>query len=803
MMENQQHDYNSSFGSASASSSSSSLPDTRMHLAHWIVLCTHTIHRLSSLSATTTTTTTTTLQKGQQDSSSTTSISSAAAIATALLSFCLSNVLIRNTNPENCKAACVKLEKAASGPARHLLGRALLTATAGSLRALQVLTTKQHDDSNYDDTNDEHHRLEAWAIQAATLGLDQLVHLQVTNNNLYSNNNSTEAAGTQQMNALWHQTRKAWESEHANANTAEAVSVSVLQQLCTRLTEELDFLAEDACLEALRGGGISSVEAAADVAAALAQEAEASASVVSTTPSSKRTSSRRSTTRKQTTRATASSSSIVPQAVPSSSSSPAVAATNSNNNNSSIVQTSFTSLFQMYPTNTMKMDGRVALRRWSSVALVWLCQGQPLVLQAAEHLLSASAHWGPLLESSSSPKDTTTTLSPPVVVFPGNVTVVTLACRLARIVWEAGNACGSRPPTGGLEAYMRAIWPAVSGTAKQSSASTKKGGAPKSRSGSAKLVRSDVRDLATVVVYKLIQVHNDCLESNLGTDSGLLVVNDFETLPAKLVRLPYYPFVHRAIEDLARAASSSVPNAIYPEQTEWCNRIDRAAAAFIFQRHRVQDTTSFPLDAKLTSFAIGKLLESFSHGEVEQANAASDTATLESEDWRLGKPIPVPQVPESALKPASASRKKKKSSGDATATKSICSFAGIYETDTSGTDKSSNRGLRADEILSLFIRSMEGNDGKERTTELISYVIAIVERCYDTRNYEDLSSAVVATASVLAGSGEQPQAKKRKLGGPATRRTKKTKTAGDKEGPGVMPENDSSSGERSPMSSYR
>jgi hypothetical protein len=204
------------------------------------------------------------------------------------------------------------------------------------------------------------------------------------------------------------------------------------------------------------------------------------------------------------------------------------------------------------------------------------------------------------------------------------------------------------------------------------------------------------------------------------------------------------------------------------------------------------------MDAKLASFAVGKLLESFTQREGEQAGAGGEASTPAGDDWKLSEPIPVPQVPECAIKPASASRKKKKTALDAIAAKSVCSFAGVYASVLDGADKSSNRGLRADEILSLFIRSMEGSDGKERTTELISYVIAIVERCYDTRRYEDLSTEAIAAVPSSSSSVQQPQAKKRKLGGPATRRTKKAKTAGDKEDRGAMPEND-----RSLMFDYR
>jgi hypothetical protein len=209
------------------------------------------------------------------------------------------------------------------------------------------------------------------------------------------------------------------------------------------------------------------------------------------------------------------------------------------------------------------------------------------------------------------------------------------------------------------------------------------------------------------------------------------------------------------------------------------------------------------MDAKLASFAVGKLLESFTQREGGQADAGGEASTPAGEDWRLSEPIPVPQVPECAIKPASASRKKKKAALDAIAAKSVCSFAGIYDTVPDGTDKSSNRGLRADEILSLFIRSMEGNDGKERTTELISYVIAIVERCYDTRRYEDLSTEAIAAVPPSTSSAQQPQVKKRKLGGATTRKTKKAKTSGGKEDRGAMPENDPSGGERSLMFAYR
>jgi hypothetical protein len=98
---------------------------------------------------------------------------------------------------------------------------------------------------------------------------------------------------------------------------------------------------------------------------------------------------------------------------------------------------------------------------------------------------------------------------------------------------------------------------------------------------------------------------------------------------------------------------------------------------------------------------------------------------------------------------------------------------------------------------------MEGSDGKGRTTELISYVIAIVERCYDTRKYEDLSTEAIAAVPDSTSSAQQPQAKKRKLGGPTTRRTKKAKTGGEKEDRRAIPESDSIGGERSLMFDYR
>ena len=729
------------------------------NLAHWITLGTHALHRLlhhelsnescAVLAALSYHMSAVLLSGGTATSSSTTSTSTSTTTA---------------TTTQSHAAYIRKLERAVAGPARHLLGRAVLACTAASLRALERIpptrTVPTPNDANAPE--DVTTTTATTTLVAACLALDQLVHLQVSAQVAAQASSATAAAtGTKQWHTLWYACRATLQAQFLVVVRKN----SALGPACLQLTESEDWSAEQGCLQALLLTGEEAM-----IAAAAAVE------------NSKRGTSGRKTSRQKSPTAitaAAATTAAATTAATTAAAAPTAATTAAANGMSdhiataaAAVQTAMNLLVASYPATAMKMDGRVAFKRWTSVATVWLCEGQSTLLAAANRMLEAVDTWAPLLDCSNATTaaaaaDATAkkgTNTNKLVCMPGNVVVVALACRLARMVWETGNTCGSRPPTGCLEQYTRAIWP-----------SSVKQPRKKKNSAGVKVVRTDVCDLATIVVYKLIRAHYECLGSNFSVgihDAKVpLVVNDFEILPGDLSSLPYYPFVHRAIDDLARAASSSVLNLVTLEQSEPNDRIDCAAAAFVFQHAATQDS-NLPLDAKLTTFAVTKLLDAFSRLEKDKSEPGGSTSitNLLYDEWVLDEPIPVPQLPE--LKPA-ASRKKKKVPCEASA-QTVCTFAGVYDRGAKVPIRGAKLG--ANEIISLFIRAMEVGRARINVTELISRLITVVERCYDTRNLEELSEM----AQTIAGSAvDEPagQAKKRKVENPV-RKTKKRRRTG-------------------------
>jgi hypothetical protein len=318
------------------------------------------------------------------------------------------------------------------------------------------------------------------------------------------------------------------------------------------------------------------------------------------------------------------------------------------------------------------------------------------------------------------------------------------------MVWDAGNAAGSRPPTG-FDSYMK---------------STKK-----------KASKADIRDLAMSICFELIQKHQECLES---CDARLVLVNEddgpetdksssavAEEASSKfndyLLIYDYYPFLHRAIDDLANAAAFNISGSCV-EQYKWSDRIHYAAAAFVLQ---AQLRSQAPLDARLTQFAVSKLVSCLCSGPAADKAVSfvvpesfNENKNKKPESLQLDQPLPVPSI-----MVAKASRKQK-----AKERFSFCSFAGVYE-------HSIGAELSCDEKFALFLRAMNGDEMKETgatISALSSHLICILEKCYDTRPTTDSGIKIdsAAVANVIPGSAEE---KKRKADSTSVGKRKRQK----------------------------
>ena len=427
--------------------------------------------------------------------------------------------------------------------------------------------------------------------------------------------------------------------------------------------------------------------------------------------------------------------------------------------------------------NTLKMDGRVAAKRWSSMALVWLMQGQRRVLEAMVGMLTRRLEWqrdvwkartrqddnnssNTKKRSSSSTDDMEVDATGQGVVIPGNVALMALVTRLAGIVTETHAQSGSRVPSGGLDAYVRSILPAyqtaAAGATKKAAATTP---GKKSAKKAPKAVIPDLRDLATVVLYHMLQAHEDCLEANhqqLGSEGETTVrlVNDEDhgsddNTDADRNLQTFNPVMRPLVEGLCRAASATassaaIPSSNFAEQTLGCERLRKIASIFVMQniREDAMSTTAInigealgdlvprherPLDVQLVHFAVSQLnaclekaelnrhgLSGNAGGEAMSDSGEYDANTVASRYGFL-EPVPVPEIlkPPSAASTATAVTRRGSSRGARSTAPNppscSCSYASMLAPDTSKRAQEPEQ----DDLLALFVRSMVTLDKAE------------------------------------------------------------------------------------------
>ena len=546
-----------------------------------------------------------------------------------------------------------KLEKAshnqsATGTSRSVLCRAILTSTMACHYIIRDYVPTQR-------TSQKQHKVSWKVFEVAVATLDRLVHLKGSTPNNNGSNNSGGEGGSQ--NEL---------------DTVGAWNIVELASDCNHVQDVLDSVIkpEKNCVEVLLGAMNSTA--------------------------SEETESARKPPAKRSRRGTGNKSSPAPATTSNSTSS-----LESFDPNPIVI--AFEKLCDSEKLGT-RIDGRVAIKRFASVAIVW--SGQ---LSGQVELLS-SVHQ--LAESNNQ-----------ITATQKSLVMSQLICTISDI----SNHCGSRPASGGIDNYLKTI------SLTETSASPTKQKSKAHR-------RVDIREWGMVVIYDLIQVHKMCLEEarESASDFSPGVVNEGlndrdggqqNSTSENFVA----PQLKTAIESLCRSASSSVPNSSYTEQASWNKAMTSIAAAYVMQL--ISDPT-LPLDCNLASFSLSHLSECIqrldnqpttssaggsrvvdAYGR-EMSEAGSDQNINFENKYSLNEPLPKPFITET---------------DSGTVASGSCTFGGTLTGNESSSYSADS--FSDEQALAIAIRSLpEGKDHhKPPASKLWSFFIDLVRRSYDTR----------------------------------------------------------------------
>jgi len=417
----------------------------------------------------------------------------------------------------------------------------------------------------------------------------------------------------------------------------------------------------------------------------------------------------------------------------------------------------------IYTVNTLKMDGRVAAKRWSSMTLVWLIQGQKRMLEAMKNMLSNRTSYQVSGAATMRGTDVEVGID---VALSDNMVLMALLTRLAGIVTEAHAHSGSRAPSGGLDSYVRSIFPlnsAAAGSASRRASSSKK----LAKKSHKRALVPDLRDIGTVVLYQLLQAHEDCLEQknseNRYKQKSVLV--NFEDVCHDVELeggFTFNPVMTPIIEGLCRAVSATAcsGNTVstnFAELAVGQERLLKIASIFVMQNIRQDAKTAIsnfseqrqarPLDVHLVRFALTQFISCLKKADTNHhvlsgvAGATSglieyDTSKIASL-YNLLAPIPVPT---SALGHLGGQASLASSTvSPRTSLSSFCSYAGIL---ASGNED------QEDELLALFVRSVAG-EGDTKSISKLKSRRKVTKRAKDTTDDAQLLSSTSQLYSLL------------------------------------------------------
>lgn len=337
-----------------------------------------------------------------------------------------------------------------------------------------------------------------------------------------------------------------------------------------------------------------------------------------------------------------------------------------------------------------RLDARVAIKRWASVALVWEYQGQLLLLQVSHKL----AHEAQFASCSSRSK---------------------WMNELVNIVSEAGMHCGLRPPTGHMDNLLKIIRPKAS----SKSSSSKRKSKPQ---------RADIRDWAAVAIYDLLDVHRECLKHiTTETSTSSVIVNDGPAASSSTpdeTESPVYtaPELSSKLVNLCNAASNSVSTTDQGLRASWTKSLlDLFTACSL----RLAVDPELPLDCSLMDVAVSQLaslLESTLDSSSSESTPMDEDLSVE-EAHHLLKALPEPNI--------------KKIDTNYTSSGRSCTYAGL--TETLPIDKQYRDSAVAIVMRAIWTAACDSAN-KEATpsAQLVATLSSIVERVYDTREASEV-----------------------------------------------------------------
>lgn len=551
-----------------------------------------------------------------------------------------------------------KLEKSSHhSSSRSVLCRAVLTSSMASLHCIR----------NYDKPS---------TLEAAVATLDRLVHLK-----------PSASKG---------------DVSSSNLSTANLWTEDELEEECERVGKLLGFMElEEACVRALveATSGVAHPEAAnhfelepSDRSVARSRRTSKKLVAVPTIPLS-------SSTAVGTTECVPPSAEILSQQT-------------RNKDIDAAVIRSFQDLLKSNEFGS-RIDGRVAIKRWASMALVWSHKGEgQLQLLMATHDLAGT---------------------PSTILSPRQKS--NIIYKLICIASEAGTHCGVRPPLKGIDQYLRSI------SMKRQEEQGKGAGSTLKKVKT--LHRADIRDWSTIVIYDFVQNHKECLELVESSTSETQTVVNGEVVEtsnkdeeqAATTDIFLAPDFVSAVSCLCRSASSSVLNSSYSDQASWNKALTSITVAYCIEL--VADL-SLPLDCKLAQFVASHITDCIRRVDPDSMDISdsSDVAPQgegESSAMDSHRDFDNIYLLSRALPKACVSGDRDGRLHENVNINPVeCTFAGVLP--SKGSSYSANT-FTDEQAISLAIRALQKGKGDPSPPagKIWTFLIELIERIYDTR----------------------------------------------------------------------
>ena len=604
-----------------------------------------------------------------------------------------------------------KLEKALQATtSRATVARAVLVPTLGAIQCLcHLVNDNDAATTTAANPTEEDGKCKNSILLHATVALDRLIHLQA------SPPHACNSLAT--LMPAHHATN---DDDNNNPNTG--VTPTNLQEVCAmvstnaiedQVVQSLLFLSTVAASSATNRHSPSHVAAVPSTPAA---SMSSTMLLMSSSSSSSSSPSKRGRTRRQ-----------------SAISLPVVVATGEPADSSTTTTTSTTSTTLMVrsellplmktllgPLVDQRMDARVAVKRWPSMAFVWYNQAPLKLLKLVHQLASTAAevtNRTPLDndEDSDQHQSKVTDMTSRVIY------------RLFAIVATSGLVSGFRPPTGAMDQYLTPL------------------------AHSREVARVDIRDWTVIAAHDMIQIHRQGLiqwkkhaaTAGSGSDEKgatattasssscsrqRMIVNDDDADDDTHHEWFTAPNLSIVLTALCRSASLSVTSAGYSQQSEWSRGLNSIVASFCIQ---LASDLTLPLDVMLCTWAMSQLTNMLRllREQSSSASATTTTTTAASQSTtgaemidvdegmteqyhQLFLAIPKPLVPTADVMESSSK------TGDAA---KKTTYAHVWTVRPAFTNE---------DAVAILLRGLISDGVENVRMQLFSFLTDVVRRCY-------------------------------------------------------------------------